>query len=227
MKLLIIYLISFLSVHAFEVDVEVFEKGDYKVFKAKASAIFDASSDEVISGIINFDDKCNNQKRSKRKMMKWENTCKFHNENLVEAVKIKNYKKNMVAKEYPGALFLLWRNISNNGKYSHYDVVVRKDNEEESEISHQMLKESEVNKFIPKNERTVSAFNELKGTYKIRKLNRKRTQVVYYYESETDHWFLKRDFIENKVKTKIESGTLQALKTIQESLEKKRNNSEI
>lgn len=220
MKVFLVFFFIVNSASAYQVKVEAEAKGDLKVFKAIATNIFNASKDDVIKGIINFDDKCNNQRRSKRKVMKWEKNCSFHNENLVEAVKIKEYRKGLIEEKYQGTLFLLWRNIYNSGKYSHYDVIRRNDNENETIISHTMLKPKEVKDIINDPVRTVSAFTHLKGTYKIKKLNDERTQVEYLYESETDHWFLKRDILESKVKSNIEKGTLLALKSIEESLKK-------
>lgn len=219
MKAIIIFFMIF-STSAFNVNVDVKKKGELKIFNAKAIGIFDANINQVVNGIINFDDKCNNQKRSKRKYMKWENTCSFHNENLVEAVKVSNYKKELVKKKYPNNVFLLWRNIYNNGKYAHYDIVLREDLKGELRIIHQMLNNDEVTEMIPDPERIKSAFKNLKGTYRIKPLSKNKTKVEYLYESETDHWFLKRDFIEDKVKRNIIKGTTQALATIQESLNK-------
>ncbi|MCP4915057.1 MAG: hypothetical protein GY909_18205 [Oligoflexia bacterium] len=219
MKALIFFLLCFSS-YSYDVTVDVSQKGDLKIFNAKAVGIFDASVEKVTQGIINFDDKCNNQKRSKRKYMKWENNCPFHNENLVEAVKVQKYNSERVKNRYPHSVFLLWRNINNNGKYSHYDIVTKEKNNDELKIVHQMLNGSEVKEIVTSPERTVSAFKFLKGTYIIKPLAEKKTKVVYIYESKTDHWFLKRDFIEDKVKRNIVKGTTQALATIQESLNK-------
>jgi hypothetical protein len=209
------------KLYSYESKVEVFKKGDFKTFKAITSGEFEGSLEKVIEGIENFDEKCNNEKRSKRKFIKWETKCRFHNENLVEAVKI--FKPmDQKLKKYNGFQYLVWRNIYNSGKYSHYDVVTKKRTKEEVIITHEMLSDSEVKNIIEKPEKINSAFDNIRGTYKVSKKPNGKIKVEYIYESKTDHWFLTKDFLEEKIINNITSGTLQALKTIELSLKEVR-----
>lgn len=219
MKTLFLLFISLsaTNLYSYESKVEVSKKGDFKIFRAITSGNFKGSLEDIVKGIENFDEKCNNEKRSKRKYLKWETKCRFHNENLVEAVKIyKPMDQNL--KKYNGFQYLIWRNIYNSGKYSHYDVVTKRISKEEVIIKHQMLSNSEVNQIIEKPEKINSAFDNISGTYKVTKLAGGMIKVEYVYESKTDHWFLTKDFLENKIIDNITKGTLQALKTIELSL---------
>ncbi len=222
MKLSVIILCLITSnLYAYESKVEVSRKGDFKTFKAITSGEFEGSLEEVIEGIENFDEKCNNEKRSKRKFIKWETKCRFHNENLVEAVKIFKPMEQKL-KKYNGFQYLVWRNIYNSGKYSHYDVVTKNKIKEEVIITHEMLSVKEVKNIIDKPEKINSAFDNIRGTYKVSQMKNGKIKVDYIYESKTDHWFLTKDFLENKIKENIISGTQQALKTIELSLKEVR-----
>ena len=222
MQLLVLAgLIFSTNLFSIEPRITVKKEGDYKTFKAVVSREYIASLDQVIKGIENFDDKCNNAKRSKRKVFKWEKKCRFHNENLVVAVKIyRPMDENL--KKYSGYQYLVWRNIYNSGKYSHYDVVTKKTSHKEVIIMHEMLNDNEINKILKDPERIVSAFEKIKGTYKVTKKRDDLIKVEYIYESRTDHWFLTKDFIEKRIKDNITSGTLQALKSIELSLKESR-----
>lgn len=217
MLVLKIFLTSILA-FGFESHVEVKRTGEFKVFKTIVTASFDASMESVVKGIENFDDKCNNERRSKRKYFDWKKNCSFHNENLVEAVKIHNFKKIPALNKIKGVQYLMWRNIYNRGKFSHYDVITKVEEKNTVTIKHMMLKEEIVKESLLNPEKINSAFEDIQGEYKITKLSKNKVKVVYTYESKTDHWFLTKDFLESNIKKNMAEGTIQAVKSIGYSL---------
>lgn len=214
LKLLIFSALAF----SFDSHVEVERLGEFKVFKTTVTASFDATVESVVKGIENFDDKCNNERRSKRKFLEWKKDCRFHNENLVEAVKIHNFKKVPALNKIEGVQYLMWRNIYNRGKFSHYDVITKTKKNKTIIIKHMMLKEDIVKESLVSPEKIVSAFEDIKGEYQITKLANGKVKVVYTYMSKTDHWFLTKDFLENNIKKNMAEGTIQAVKSIGYSL---------
>ena len=216
LKLLLLCNLGF----SYESSIVVKKSGESKVFKATVKAKFKATLSEVIKGIENFDDKCNNNRRSKRKYSKWEKNCSYHNENLVEAIKIQDFKKEVLGKEYPHAKYLMWRNIYNKGKFSHYDVITKDERKKSTIIKHQKLSEEIVMKLVSNPEKTVSAFEDIVGTYTVTQIDSETVQVIYTYESTTDHWFLTKDFLESNIKKNMVHGSEQAVKSIELSLKK-------
>ena len=217
LKILLLSQLAF----SYETSVTVKKVGEKKFFKAIVTTNFNASIEQVVAGIENFDDKCNNDRRSKRKFSKWEKNCSYHNENLVEAVKINKFESAPIVRSFPNAQYLMWRNIYNRGRFSHYDVITKTTENDSVQIAHKKLSEKLVGKALAKPEKIVSAFDDIIGVYKISKLNNGMVKVVYTYESSTDHWFLVRDFLEKSILENMAKGTQQAVKSIQQSLDRK------
>ncbi len=214
-------LILSLTALAYDSSIAVKKSGDSKIFKTTVKTSFKGKLSDVVKGIENFDDKCNNERRSKRKFSKWEKNCSYHNENLVEAVKIKKFSSELL-KHYPNAKYLMWRNIYNRGRFSHYDVITKKVDKNIIIITHQKLSDDLVKKVLPKHEKVVSAFDDIKGTYTLTQTKPNVVQVTYVYESTTDHWFLTKDFLENNIKKNMVHGSEQAVKSIELSLKRSR-----
>ena len=191
-----------------------------KVFSAEIEMIYNADLQTVAKGIENFDEKCNNEYRSKRKKMKWEDKCLYFNKNLVEAIKIHNFNKEVLSTDDFSPEYLVWRNIYNRGSFSHYDVIKKKKTSKGIIISHEMINPKDIKKVLKKSTRIKSAFDYMKGTYRLIKVSEKRTKVKYRYESKTSHWFLIRDFMEDNVFENMSKGTTQALKTISKAVER-------
>ena len=221
MLILKLLILSFTAL-AYDSSIPVKKAGDKKIFKATIKTNFKGKLNDVVKGIENFDDKCNNERRSKRKFSKWEKNCSYHNENLVEAVKIQAFQKDELIKIYPNAQYLMWRNIYNRGRFSHYDVITKKEEKNKIIITHQKLPDSLVKKLLAKPEKTVSAFEDIKGTYTLTQIKPNQVQVTYTYESTTDHWFLTKDFLENNIKKNMVHGSEQAVKSIELSLKRSR-----
>ncbi len=195
-------------------------EGETKVFTAEVEMTYEADLETVAKGIENFDEKCNNEYRSKRKMMKWEDKCLYFNKNLVEAVKISKFNKEALKTDDLNPAYLVWRNIYNRGSFAHYDVIKKKKSDNEMIISHEMVNPKIIEKVLKKPTRISSAFDFMKGTYKLIKLSENKTKVEYRYESKTSHWFLVRDFVEENVFENMSAGTTQALKTITKAVER-------
>jgi hypothetical protein len=195
-------------------------EGETKVFSAEVEMIYEADLKTVAEGIENFDEKCNNEYRSKRKKMKWDDKCLYFNKNLVEAIKIHNFNKDALKTDDLSPEYLVWRNIYNRGSFAHYDVIKKKTTPEVMIISHEMINPEVIGKVLPKPTRIKSAFDYMKGTYKLIKVAENKTKVKYRYESKTSHWFLVRDFVEENVFENMSAGTIQALKTITKAVER-------
>lgn len=195
-------------------------EGEHKVFMAEIEMIYEAGIETVAKGIENFDEKCNNEYRSKRKKMKWEDKCLYHNKNLVEAVKIHDFNKASFENDAVPAHYLVWRNIYNRGTFAHYDVIRKKVNKDKITISHEMIDPDKIEKVLKNPKRVVSAFDKMKGTYQLFKISENKTKVKYNYISKTDHWLLTKDFIEENVFENMSNGTNQAFRTITKSVER-------
>jgi len=195
-------------------------EGETKVFTAEIEMTYEADIETVAQGIENFDEKCNNEYRSKRKKMKWEDKCLYFNKNLVEAIKIHDFNKEVLKTDDLKPSYLVWRNIYNRGNFSHYDVIKKKKLDSEMIISHEMINPELIKKVIKDPTRISSAFDYMKGTYRLIKVSENKTKVKYRYESKTSHWFLVREFIEENVFENMSAGTTQALKTISKAVER-------
>jgi hypothetical protein len=215
MKILLIATIALLNTHtnsyAFEnfaidsVDQNKKKKIDLRSGKNESSRFFEATTTNLIESnlenafksVINFDEKCNNEFKHKRKLTPREKNCKYFNNNLVES------KREDITIEYEKDInetqrFLIKRNIHNRGDYYHVDLAkvyeYKNDkNQRVIKVTHDMLSDNDLKKYLgPNAAKTESVFQVAYGEFVLTEISPAQTELQYLYRNVTDHWLVNK-----------------------------------
>jgi len=226
MKIRFLFIFLTYSVHATSaiidgIKVTTNTKNEFKSFQAVGNTIISASLNAVKNEILEFNHRCNQELKNKRKFVEKDFKCKFHNPSLVESIIIRNLKKRKY-KNDPSIIdeFLVWRNVYNRNAYSYYDLVlVKKIDSSHLEVSYEMLSDHEVVFYLDKFTKKNTAFNKSGGVFKVKKSN-KKVSLELNYLSETDHWLLTSSMAEGTIMEKVANGTKLAIEAVKSGAEK-------
>jgi hypothetical protein len=168
------------------------KKESNRFYQGNLSKVYNKSIDRVLSGILNFAEKCNQELADKRVLTDKKTKCLYPNSNLVES---KTYKitKEFKKKKNETDRYLMARRIYNRQSFSHIDLITVYESKNSSgnkvvNITQEMLTDKEAKKYIEKIPvEQDSAFQKATSA------------LNYYYASETDHWLLNKSVSVGKV----------------------------
>jgi hypothetical protein len=172
--------------------------GSVRHYQGTITKTYPISLQIVQNGITNFDEKCNNGFKKKRELTPTKEDCKYHNENLIESLIIRDiaqtYKKDVGEVER----YLVARRIYNRGNFGHYDLIKithgkNEKNQKTVTIQMKMLSNDEVKSYIQPKIKTESAFSQAQGLFVLTEIGPKTTELAYKYYSTTDHWVLNKE----------------------------------
>jgi hypothetical protein len=192
---------------------------EYRVYQAVINREYNAPIEMVVKHTLNFDEKCNNKYKRRRKITDRNSKCRFHNHNLVESIIIRDIKKTYQKEQNEIDRFIVQREIYNRGRFHHNDLVVVKNwkNEKGQEVvtvSHSALHDNEAKQYLKNPVEFNSAFVRMTGYYTFTAISPTKTKVEYKYTSKTDHWLLTKSMIVGKVFDNMAKGTGLALDVI-------------
>lgn len=172
------------------VELKSGKSSSVRHYYGKSTKTLPHSLEQVKARITNFEEKCNNEYRSKRKFTSPEKECKYHNEHLVESF--------IVRTGADPQTYLVGRRIYNRGEFSHYDLIQIKESKNEKGqkqviITQTMLEDEEVKRYMKPELEKDSAFTKSSGTFVLTELGKSQTELVYEYRSQTDHWLLNKE----------------------------------
>lgn len=200
-----------------EVDLKSGKKDGQRFYSAQTSRKIRADLNTVESLVTNFEEKCNNQHKNRRRYLSKEFHCPFLNKNLVESKVIKTLKK-------PGPTgvdesWIVQRHVFNRGTYGHNDLLtIKRVPAKSTVIQHSMISEDEAKNYIDDPVATQEPFIFMQGTYSLEAINPNETMVNYQYFSLTDHFVLNKEISVGAVFDSMADGTIQALQTIEDGL---------
>jgi len=202
------------------VAVESIKKDSVRTYSGSISKTFSTSINNVIRSIVNFNEKCNNGLKDKREFTDKKSNCKYHNENLVETVVIKDINKAGWAKE-SGEIerYLLARHIYNRGKFTHYELIrvyeqTNSQNQKTVKITQTMISDKEVKKYTQPKFDKDSAFDEVISTFVLTEISQNQTNLYYEYKAETDHWMLNKEVSVPQVFASMSKGINDLIKSM-------------
>jgi len=171
--------------------------GDTRIFHAQLEKEIKAPIAQVLKNILEFDERCNNEYKDKRKFGDKSKNCKHFNKNLVESQIIRNIKPGFKKELHESDRFLVRRNIYNRQFFSYYDVVVVRKwrNKKEQKVAHVrygLLSDQEAAKYLDGPGPMNSAFHHIAGTYTIVEIDASTTHMSMTYVSKTNHWMLNK-----------------------------------
>lgn len=205
-------------------DIHLLSGSDeqYRVYQANINREYNAPLEMVVKHTLNFDQKCNNKYKRRRKITNRNSKCRFHNHNLVESIIHRNIKSNYKKEKNEIDRFIVQREIYNRGRFHHNDLVIVKSfknqkNQEVVTISHSALHDSEAQKYLENPIEFNSAFVRMTGHYTFTAVGPNKTTVSYKYTSKTDHWLLTKSMIVGQVLDNMAKGTGLALDVIKQA----------
>lgn len=187
----------------FNVELLSGKKNGTRLYNGKLSKVFNQNISDVYKAIINFDEKCNNELKDRRKLTDKKKECKYHNNNLIES---KVYKEIKLPKleENETERYLVARRIYNRQSFSHVDLIQiyqfsDKAKHKNMIIKQSMLSDKEVNTYLSPPVEQDSAFQKAYAQFILTEIDATHTTVQYNYTSETDHWLLNKSISVGKV----------------------------
>ncbi len=153
----------------------------------------------VMSGVINFQEKCNNDYKDKRKYTSDKLDCKYHNDHLIETMIIKDIKTQGWAKvEGERERYITGRRVYNRGNFGYYELIQVIDGKNEQKqntvtIIQKMLSDKEAKLYVDPKFKRESAFDESIGVFTLTELSPTSTEITYAYNSQTEHWILNKE----------------------------------
>lgn len=174
----------------------------------------------VKSSVVNFQDKCNNSFKSKRQFGHKSQNCKYHNDNLVETVVLKNINQSGWTKEANETeRYLLARVIYNRGDFGYYELVKVSEgknaqNQKTITIKLDMLTDKEAGVYTNASISKDSAFDKATSVFTLTEVSPKETSLSYKYNAETVHWILNKEVSVPQVFASISKSINDLVKTV-------------
>lgn len=208
--------INGVSLHSGKVD-------STRIYHGTISKIINAPLKRTFAAIDNFEDKCNNEFKGKRKFQDKNKDCKYHNHNLIESVITK--KINYTGPKEPNEVerYVVTRYIYNRGAFQQNDlmIVLNYKNDKKQDVMHIkqfMLSDDEAKKYLDNPIKKDSAFKEARGNFIATKLDENKTQFDYEYIGKTDHWMLNKEMMVNEAYEGIAKGIIFLVESIEKDV---------
>ena len=178
------------------VELETSKTNSNRHLKATKSVILNLNLEESLKLVLNFDEKCNNKFKDKRKWTDKNTDCKHHNNNLIETVHFRDIKnKNQILNDH----FLLLRHGYNRGTFLYFEEITVELSETELHVRQKLLSDEDVKKFIETKLETIFSFQQVEGHFHLKLLEKNKTQLTYTYQSTTDHWLLNKEMMIDEI----------------------------
>jgi hypothetical protein len=199
--------------------------GGERIYQAGFSREIAASLEVVRAAVVNFEEKCNNAHRKRRKWRGPEFDCLYFNENLVEVRRetdllpaaAKSLDSGGGASQGSGAVHpphehrIYSRHGYNQGDFFYQELMTERWREKKPgarvlEIGQRMLSRDEASKWVREPLKNSFAFTGFTGVFLLSELAPEKTRVEYVYTAETDHWLLDKKISVGKVFDGLERG---------------------
>jgi hypothetical protein len=202
------------------VSVRSFKKADGRVYIGSTKKNLFYPLTMVLNAITNFSEKCNNKFKNKRKYTPVNIDCKYHNENLIETIVVKDIQLKNQFKDVIDT-YLLGRLIFNRGTYGYYELITiregfNKKKQKTITVSSEMLDDLEVKKFISPKFKRETAFDKTDWRFKLTQISENKTFVTYKYSTQTNHWILNKEVSVPQVFVSMSKSINDLLKSVEQ-----------
>ncbi len=202
------------------VTVQTGKQDSSRIYQGSITKTFPYKLDTIKKSVMNFHEKCNNSLKERRKFTDKNADCKYHNENLVETLVIKNIKQTGWTKA-PGEVerFIMGRLIYNRGSFGYYELVQifhgkNKKNQNTIKIVQTMLDDKATKLYVTPAFDKDSAFETIQCTYTLTELSPTKTKLRYKYSANTEHWILNKEVSIPQVFASISKSINDLVKTV-------------
>lgn len=202
------------------VKVESGKKDSTRLYRGTYNKSFPFSIETVKNSVVNFHEKCNNKFKDKRQFTDKKADCKYHNDNLVETIVVKDINQSGWTKiEGEVERYILGRQVYNRGNFGYYELVQIVEsrnalNQKVLTVTQKMLSDKETKVYTkPKFDRD-SAFDKTTATFVLTEVSPKETTLTYEYKAETEHWILNKEVSVPQVFASISKSINDLVKTV-------------
>lgn len=174
------------------VSLESTKTDSTRHLKAVKSTELALSLEDSLKLVLNFEEKCNNAFKEKRKWSPKNIDCKFHNNNLIETIhhrEIKNKRTDL--KDH----FVLLRHGYNRGSFLYFEEITLTQSDKDIHVRQRLLSDDEVKTFLDTKLETLFSFQKVNSHFHLQALAPQKTQITFTYESSTDHWLLNKEMM--------------------------------
>jgi hypothetical protein len=191
-----------------------------RYYSGSVSKILPFKISTVKNSITNFNQRCNNSYKEKRRLTDKSMNCKYHNDNLIETIIVKELKSGQWQREASEIeRFILGRRVYNRGDFGYYEMVqifeTRNDqNQKTIKILQTMLSDREVQKYLNPAFQRDSAFDQSSATFILTELSSHETSMEYQYMAQTQHWILNKEISVPQVFSSISKSINDLFKTV-------------
>lgn len=201
------------------IELKSSKEKNKRIYQGSITKILPYSADAIKMGIINYPERCNNEYIKKRMFSSSSTSCKYHSENLIETIIIRDLIKNENIKQFSDA-FVLGRRIHNRGTFGYYELVTIQEKETSKGknivIINRMLGDNETNQYITPKFKRESAFDESSETFIVNEISPNQTELNYTYLSTTAHWLLNKEVTVTQVFSSMEKSISRLLNSIEQ-----------
>ncbi|MBI2520398.1 MAG: hypothetical protein HYV97_08265 [Bdellovibrio sp.] len=196
---------------------------DARVFHATLGKVIERPFADVVSDILHFEQRCNNEYRDKRRFSPKEFNCQHLNKNLVESVIIREIKLPATKMENEKERFLIFRNIYNREAFQNYDLVIYTEKtgglgKRVAMITYSMLSDEEAQQYLTTWEKKKSVFDIIQGSYEIEELEGGKCRVGMTYTTKTSYWMMTNGFAVGMIYKSMAEGTMSTLLSFEHPL---------
>lgn len=203
------------------VHVESGKKNSTRLYRGTYSQSFPFSIDAVKNSVVNFHEKCNNSYKDRRQFTDKKADCKYHNDNLVETVVVKDINTaGWVKAEGEVERYILGRQVYNRGSFGFYEIVTvteskNAQNQKVLTVTQRMLSDKETKLYTKPQFRRDSAFDKTTASFTLTEVSPKETTLSYQYSAETEHWILNKEVSVPQVFSSISKSINDLVKTME------------
>lgn len=202
----------------FDVELLSGKKAKMRAYQGRKIQIFEASLQDVLAGIENFEEKCNNELRKYRKWTAKDYNCPHFNKSLSDSKKVELSTTKFPLEKNQLRKYLVMRNIYNREEFRHVDLVEVLKEKKTVVVKQTMLSNSQTENFLEEKYKKHSVFNMTYGEFRLTEIEKNKVELNYIYYLDTEHWLLNKSISVSEVFDSIAIGLDDLFKGISEHL---------
>lgn len=192
---------------------------DTRTYSGQITKKFPHPIESVKSGIVNFDEKCNNDYKERRNFTDKKADCKYHNDHLVETLVVKDLKDGWTKDANEVERYILGRQIYNRGSFGYYEMVKvfeakNAQNQRTITIVQTMMSDKQVKKYTKPAFEKDSAFDDSMSIFTLTETAPNETTMEYTYQASTEHFILNKEISVPQVFASISKSINDLIKTV-------------
>lgn len=188
------------------VELSSAKVNDSRIYQSLKSETITGNLEVVKKAILDFNQRCNNELKERRKYTSKNQVCPYHNDNVIEVTLLPLFDlKNGAQENYLQSLY-----IYNRQDLVHHQLVSVfypwKGDSKKMRILLELIDDKKAQKIAGKIDPTQSVFQNAVTEFILHESKPKQVKVQYSYEIKTDHWLLNKSIAAENVFENMQKG---------------------